>query len=598
MIDYKNFYSELSNNKEQKRVILEAKFNSRELAKSKYQSQWLDYIENEKPFELEPKGTVVIDKSMLNSTGFGQKTLKSILDGNGTMEDFNNFFKDGNTYEPVLKGKDGKLYSLTNISKSTFTGQGGGQNKKPRDAAYYEMGLCVEYNKAKGMDDSEAFKKADVDPDKYEKYKEHLTEVCRPVAEKLPDLGPYLKQTGGDSYTPSPQWPSSDGTPKTDIFGGKAHRVSVKKKGGSQLVSGKAGDTKGIFMGGLGFYEKYSKQEKEDLKYVIDSIEHDFVNLNTDRSVTQVKNSVEKAYIKWRIPQVENSIRKLNIKASSKEIKRHVRAELKIIGLTDQQGNYENWIIDGIEPLSERKIMKWFDDYWRSLGTEQLQSEVRDIVNAKINNKKLDKEFKKIFKGNKAFKTWCVYEAASGNFKFSGTADLNSTLDPIANQILIFGENGDVTVDGVDEKWADSYSGHVNVQVSFKSSGRSKYTALRLLSENVDYNDLSSFEKETNIVIENEIQKLHCDVDELFENYFNERKNILNEFSLKGMMRKLKDIGKRLMNNIFNKIKMFYNNVIKRILSNLKKAATQGIKKFAEYLGLEIDGEALINVQF
>ena len=71
---------------------------------------------------------------------------------------------------------------------------------------------------------------------KYSKYESYLTEVCGKVAKNLPDVGPYLRQTGGDRFSPSKEWPSSDGTPKTDIFGGADYRIfndliiKIKKK--------------------------------------------------------------------------------------------------------------------------------------------------------------------------------------------------------------------------------------------------------------------------------------------------------------------------------------------------------------------------------
>ena len=37
------------------------------------------------------------------------------------------------------------------------------------------------------------------------------------------------------------------------------YRISLKKRGGSQLASGGAGDAKGLFMAGLEFYKKQDK---------------------------------------------------------------------------------------------------------------------------------------------------------------------------------------------------------------------------------------------------------------------------------------------------------------------------------------------------
>ena len=125
----------------------------------------------------------------------------------------------------------------------------------PPNPAYYEMGICVEYNKLKGSKDP--FKDASVDKKNYSQYATHLTEVCSKVVTKIGNVGGTLEQTGGDKISPSSEWPTSEGTPKTDIYGGKTHRISVKKSGGSQLSSGGSGDTKGIFEGAKTFYEAH-----------------------------------------------------------------------------------------------------------------------------------------------------------------------------------------------------------------------------------------------------------------------------------------------------------------------------------------------------
>ena len=130
--------------------------------------------------------------------------------------------------------------------------KGSGDSKAPKDPALYEMGICVEYNKLQGMPQDAAIKKAEGDPTSYKAYQQYLSEVCGEVAKNMGNVGKSLVQTGGESFSVAADWPSKDGTPKTDIYGGKAHRISVKKKGGSQLISGKGGDAKGIFIAGKG----------------------------------------------------------------------------------------------------------------------------------------------------------------------------------------------------------------------------------------------------------------------------------------------------------------------------------------------------------
>lgn len=498
------------------------------------------------------------------------------------------------TYTGIHFEYKDKIY---NFKLSAGSSVGVGATRTPRDAAYYEMAICVEYNKSKGMDREEAMKRADVEESKYAAYEEHLTEVGSGIVENLPEMGSFLRQTGGDIFSPASSWPSSDGTPKTDIYGGPNHRISVKKEGGSQLISGGAGDAKGIFTGAFKFYEKYSGKGKQDAMEIVNSISDEFKRFTSERSVTDVRKGAGNAYVEWRMPQIEEKARKLNLNLNKNDAERHAKAEAISAGLIGSRGNWEGWFIDEIQPLSDKKIMKWFEDYWKSQSTDELKDEIRNIVSAAISHKKLDDAFNKIFE-DAQFKKYCVYEAASGDYKFSGTDTLGSPDDPIANKLLVFSLSGKVKVKPIDEDWASKYANKVSTAVVFKSSKNSKWTSFRLISEGYNYNELSHFEKDLNHIIESESRKLSKDVNTLFENYNNDVSNIINEISLRNMMRKMKDVGRKLLKKISDKIKSFYENVIKRVISNLKKYATEGLNSFMEIIGIDVNGKASIDIKF
>jgi len=567
----------------QEGILLEAAFSPAELAKTKYQPQWLDYITNGKPFQIEPYGEIIIDKSFLKSKGYGDKSLEQVLSG-GTQKDIEAFFKDKNSFGTIIPSTDGKKYKLTDISKSTFTGQGGGEI--PTDAAYYEMGICIEYNKTKGMNAADAMKAASVDPKKYQKYEGHLTEVCSKIAENLPNVGTALRQTGGDSYSPAAVWPSSDGTPKTDIYGGSSHRISVKKAGGSQLASGKKGDAVGLFMGGLAFYETHSSTNAS--KYLLDvisKIETEFKSFNTDNEVGSIRDTASKSYIQWRVPQIKKQTTEKQDK-----IEKHARAEAIAVGIGAGSGTWQNWFLDGVDILGERDVMKWFDEYWKSQGTKELQDEVREIVNAAINHKKIDAELKKAFNDNE-FKKWVVYEASSGNFKFSGNPDLNTVNDAIANKILVFDLNGKVKISDINENWASQYASNVFPVVNFKSSGRQKYTALRLMQESKDFG-ISDFQNDLVDIMNEEMNYVNNMITESVE-LFDE---LITEINFSQVMSKIKKFAQNLMKRILDSIKSFYDNTIKKVITKLKEYIKLGINKFLEYIGIEIDGSISLKI--
>ena len=566
-------------------LLIEVAFTPIELAKIKYQPQWIDHIENGKPFQLEPYGEITIDKKFLKSKGFGDKSLEQVLSG-GSKADIENFFKKGSSYETIIPSTDGKKYKLTDISKSTFTGQGGGDI--PKDAAYYEMGICVEYNKSKGMNTIDAMKAASVDPNKYKKYEAHLTDVCSKLVKNLPNFGSALRQTGGDSYKPAAAWPSSDGTPKTDIYGGSSHRISVKKAGGSQLASGKGGDAKGLFLGGLAFYETHSSGTAvKYLQNVVKQIENDFKSFNTDNEVGKIRDTATTSYIKWRIPQI-----KQQTNAKDVDVEKHAKAEAIAVGIAGGISKWQSWFIDGVDVLGEREVMSWFDGYWKSQGTTSLQEEARDIVNAAIDHKRLDAELKKAFNDSE-FKKWVVYEASSGNFKFSGNADLNTVNDAIANEILVFDLNGGVKVKTINASWAAGYASNVSPSVNFKSSGRGKYTAFRLIQESEE-SQIHDFQNDLLGIVNEEIESLSGVIVESIE-MFND---VLNEINFTQIVSKIKKFAEKLMSRILNSIKTFYENVIKKVIKKLQEYINLGITKFLDYIGVDIDGTATVSVSF
>jgi hypothetical protein len=566
-------------------LISEAAFNPPNLAKTKYQTKWLDAIKNGNPFQLEPYGEIIIDKSFLKFVGPNGKSLEQVLSG-GNQSDIEGFFKDGRSYSSIIPAKGGKKYRLTDISKSTFTGQGGGA--VPTNAADYEMGICVEYNKSKGFSNEESMRLASVDPKRYQKYEAHLSEVCSKVVKNLPNVGNSLRQTGGDSYSPSSLWPSSDGTPKTDIYGGSAHRISVKKEGGSQLASGKGPDARGLFLGGLAFYETHSNASATKyLQNIVKQIETDFKSFNTDNEVGKIRNAATDSYIKWRVPQI-----KKQTSANGSDVEKHAKAEAIAVGITGARGKWGSWFLDGVDVLSEKDVMKWFNGYWKSQGTQELQQEARDIVNAAIDHKRLDGELKKAFNDSE-FKKWVVYEASSGNFKFSGTPDLKSSDDAIANEILVFGEGGNVKLKQITPSWASGYASSVTPNVNFKASGRQKYTALRLMQESVEHGP-TDFQNDLVGIVNEEIESLSTMITESVEVI----DTLITEVNFKQIMSKIQKIASKLMGRILDSIKKFYNNVIKKVIAKFKQYIKLGVTKFLDYIGIDIDGSAEVSIAF
>lgn len=571
-------------------LIIERAFNTAELTKTRsggtYLSKWVERIENGEPFDLEAGGKIVIDRAFLTQKGEEGKTFVQI----SSSSEADSFFKSNNKFVDVIPSTDGKKYKLSDISKGTFTSQGGGT--KPRDSAYYEMGICVEYNKLKGMSKKNALATAGVDSVKYARYEAHLSEVCSKVVKGLPNVGPSLVQTGGGAYNLAAEWPGDNNTPKTDIYGGKNYRISVKKAGGSQLASGKKGEAAGIFKSGIAFYDTYETQAlQKKFKSVLEIVEREFKAFNSDNEVGVVRKDAGDMYIAQRIQSIRRQVRG----AKPQDIEKHAKAELMAAGVIGEQGNWQTWFIDGVDIMDTKMVMDFFNTYWNSKGQEKLKEEARQIIEGAIDNKKLDKQFKELFEKDIDFKKWCVFEAATGNYKFSGDTNLKSSAEPIANKILVFDEDGSVELKPITAAWAKSKAGSVVPTVSFKSSGRSKYTALRLASESYEDESITQFSEDLNDILEEEQLILNEELAEAFGEY---NEDLLMEMNFKDLMKKAKTMARNVVVKVKNSIQNFFKNVIGKAFSRLKEAAAAGLKKFMDYIGLEVDGYATVNITF
>ena len=473
--------------------------------------------------------------------------------------------------------------------------KGSGNPKIPSKAEFYEMGICVEYNKLKhkGWTQEQAMEAADVKPTAYDPYKVFLSEVCGKVVKNIPNVGNSLRQTGGDSFPVSAVWPSSDGTPKTDIYGDGKNRISVKKKGGSQLMSGKAGDAKGVFLGGKACYEKFEKKSVvEGLDKMIGSIEKDFKTFNTARSVGVIRAAAGRAYIENRTPEINKQIKSKKIKLDrGQSAQQMARAEAMSAGIIGEQGQWQKWFIDGVKPISKKKMTEWFTNYVSNQDTTELKEEISGVITAAIDHKRLDGEVKAIFK-NKEFKKWCVFEAATGTFKFSGEAIKDSQKEGVANKILVFGIDGTANLEKLNLAWAKKYATKVDTSVNFKSSGRGKGTNLRLQAgkpEKISSGKMPQFSGSAKL-----LREVKSIVDEAYVDYILNTNYILNEISWGD----LKAAGKKIIKNIKGMITKFYQKVFKRIIDKIKEYAKKGIDAFLELLGIEINGQTNVSVNF
>jgi len=174
-------------------------------------------------------------------------------------------------------------------------------------AAEYEKIICVAYNMvSNGMEEKEAIKKAGISsfPDKLSK---SIPLGIKIVNNAFPKAGGSMYHYGAGSGKITAEWnqyfinttgkpaTASTGTPKTDMFTDKSIDISLKKAGGSQLMSGGQGEALATFEFA---YKKLSDELKtktfnKDWNKLTNYIKDDFIKLAEEKGVTGLKKDIK-----------------------------------------------------------------------------------------------------------------------------------------------------------------------------------------------------------------------------------------------------------------------------------------------------------------
>jgi len=562
-----------------KETLNEQTFDIANILKEKYWKALIDKVKaGEDILTEKPSGKITISKTWL-------KEFEPLAKTKGALGTY--FKGGGKSYIPIIPATNGQKYTLSQLSKSTFTSKGGG--KIPSDPAYYEMAISKWHNIDNlGMKEDVAIAAAEVDINKYANFSDHLDEVGKAVAgsSEIKGISGKLVYTGKRNYSPSPNWTTSEGTPKTDILNSK-YRVSLKKKGGSQLTSGGPGDAKGLFTAGLEFYKKHDDGDSKLADSIISTVDSKFKKFHADATVTEIKQAFANWYMDVRFPEIKRTLPK-GKKYKDVAIQKHAKAEAMASNMISGRGNFTTWFIDGV-PDETGKITKRFKTYLKTIGNQDLRAAVQGVLEQNIVHKDLEAQFKNALADDN-FKKWVVYEAATGNYKFSGDSDVNSSHEGIANSLLEFDLNGGTTFHTDMEKYAKSHSSAVKTVVGFKSTGRSKFTSFRLMNESNELVQEYDLNKDINSIMNEELNVLYTDMDDMLEDG-------MLDWAKTGV-KKLQKAGKQLFEKIKAYINKFFTNTITRVLDKLKEYAKKGIQFLVDVLGIEIDGSSELSIKF
>jgi hypothetical protein len=204
-----------------------------------------------------------------------------------------------------------------------------------------------------------------------------------------------------------------------------------------------------------------------------------------------------------------------------------------------------------------------------------LKAQIVDILNNSVKAVAWKDKLTEFFQNNEGMKKWMVYEAASGYYKFKGSARTDTSkyktgFNGVANKIVSFSDKG------VTKTYDDLYSFAAKnidlidtLSVSYKGSARSRYMKLGLSSEYVPTG--ADLIQES---IDEEIKLLY-----------------LQEGMFRDLGLKLKNKVTSMITTAKNVLNVFYERVIKRLFTKLVELGKQGIDAVLESLGISVEGE-------
>jgi hypothetical protein len=497
---------------------------------------------------------------------------------------------------------------------------------------WYEESIAVEYNKLKGMKHETAvdivFGGAEKSMSDYEektKIKDFV-ETGAKVASKLDshiNASELFHSGKGISGTIN-HYGERDITPKSDIYGKTPEsRISVKmasSNSGAQIMSGKGGDSGGVIKGALAHYFEDDDstvwlQKNEELAKLAEDtsglIKKNYTNVygvgTTKKGFQQwwmkgeSDDAVRFAKKKLKRGMVFYNVKGKQVDVDDKILEKHVHSLVRktrvMTGIASDTANLlfldadgkEVWdVFDGYESDEVAQVeiehgatpASIYADAMVIRYTSSMAKDAKDGIGDILRNATYGKIFEDRFKGtlekNTELHKWIVYEAASGHYKFSGqVADPKNPKGnhpAIADSFLVFDKTGFKEFENV---WVWS-QGHTDIlsdcNLVFKSSGQTKYLALRVKAVADDVEDLVDH------VIQEEFNR------EFSEEYLVEFKR------LKQMFRK----GFDLVKAIGAKVNKFINAVVERVKNLVVTIAKGGFNALLEFFGLEVSGTATL----
>ena len=376
----------------------------------------------------------------------------------------------------------------------------------------------------------EEIEKQKVDPKEYSgKNKEVAEKIAKDIREKTGASKGSMIHFGKGSGKMIDWWEGNP-TPKTDLYSTDKINISLKQKGGSQLMSGFPGETRSTFKAANILMGKNSPK-------------------NIDKLVESLNAAMKTIIVPGNINSMVDAIKTgkvssvINAKTTSGK-----DATIKIVD----------------------KIPKKKEDNTIYFTKDEYDKSMKEFIDWKQAMKKITPTVKDFFENNDDFKTWFAYEAATGVTKFKP--------DPAAkaNWVVEFDPNGGknnvqpLDLNGKPSNYLKELAKKAKIRISPKTATGSKVskdgfgtstTSLRLT--------LDSYQQNKPMIQEH--------IERRFNEYLINAAT-LNEDSI------LQKIGDWTKN-----IKDWFKKLLLEIVDIITKLAKRGLDYLLEFIGFSVD---------
>ena len=367
----------------------------------------------------------------------------------------------------------------------------------------------------------------DVGPESYEASK-YISEAIAKDIQKKTKAPPNSMIHFGKGNGSMIKWWKGKATPKTDLYSSDGTNISLKQRGGSQLMSGLHDETKSTFRAATEYMDGNAPKEVEKLVGMLGNV---LKNIEVQGNI----NSIAKAIKTKVIPK-------------------------KIIAKTG----------------GGKKVTV-------NIDRKKYEQEMQNMVDWKAEMKQTGVVFKEFFENNYEFKKWFCYEAATGETKFRPDKYANSNwvvefdpksgTDNIINQLSLANNTPSPYIDKITKK--------ATIRISPKTGSgskvRSDLTARTSGSLRIDIK--GEFDPKMSFVGFKSHYKTSKDT---FSNFMETSfKEFTNSFLLtEEPLTELK---------ILNHVKKWFKDITVKLIKKVKELAMRGIRFILEFFGFEVD---------